>query len=545
MNLREIIRESINSVLLDTIISEEILREASPRMRNQYAGNRQPNRYGGYRQQPQNLWQKKQQNVRQANQVAADKRQRANADRQERFNQWSNQWANQHLPQGNPNAGQQGNYNVAPQDGYVYNNDETQQGGYGYTDSSFQNADQSASESPAQATSTQQPQQGQQQPQQATPQQGQQQPAADFSQYAEALRNIMGASGIDPTPVENNQAAVEHISKLNPFVYAVINAIESGNINAANSAAEGGSTYTRYNPYGKDLTDIGLEGANNLVNAAGNVVDKLGSVGNGNFLQGVGSAFSRAHSQTNRDIASYLNQRRYSNAYNNTSQRTEGGTDLTYLMQSVNEGCYPRLHTEYNQINQETNGIFSAAPNVSNCHEILSNLAAAVTKYNTPQKQATQQQQTTDNTANNTNNSNNRTTNDITKNNFDWFGEEIDKYGRGIESELYGANSEENGDIQLAMNRLNKLYKKCVSSIDTKTIKMDDYVNGDNIPLTILMGLSNEDYEYDNFMKIAGDFGSTIRQNSEKYPNTAETFQLLANLHQKMVKENFKDTIHL
>ena len=490
MNLREIIRESINSVLLDTIISEEILREASPRMRNQYAGNRQPNRYGGYRQQPQNLWQKKQQNIRQANQVAADKRQRANADRQERFNQWSNQWANQHLPQGNPNAGQQGNYNVAPQDGYVYNNDETQQGGYGYTDSSFQNADQSASESPApaQTTNTEQPQQ----PQQATPQQGQQQPAADFSQYAEALRNIMGASGIDPTPVENNQAAVEHINKLNPFVYAVINAIESGNINAANSAAEGGSTYTRYNPYGKDLTDIGLEGANNLVNAAGNVVDKLGSVGNGNFLQGVGSAFSRAHSQTNRDIASYLNQRRYSNAYNNTSQRTEGGTDLTYLMQSVNEGCYPRLHTEYNQINQETNGIFSAAPNVSNCHEILSNLAAAVTKYNNNQKQATQQQ-TTGNTIN-------RTTKKAT-------GEtakaqnpiaQLDRYANGIRmmdgnGELItneAAQYENKPHIKKFVNLTGELSEKCVDAIGNRVIYTKDYKNDETYPLTQLMGLS-------------------------------------------------------
>ena len=67
MNLREIIRESINSVLLDSIISEEILHEASRATRGRYAGNRQANRYAGNRQQPQNLQQKRQQNVRQTN----------------------------------------------------------------------------------------------------------------------------------------------------------------------------------------------------------------------------------------------------------------------------------------------------------------------------------------------------------------------------------------------------------------------------------------------------------------------------------------------
>jgi hypothetical protein len=250
---------------------------------------------------------------------------------------------------------------------------------------------------------TQEPQ-STQQPQQTAPR-GQQQPAVDYSQYADELRRLVGNSGIDAKPVENNQAAVEFIYNFNHFVFDVINAIDSENINAASSAAAGGSTSGgRYNPYGKTGTDIALDGANKAATAAGKIVDTVGSVGGANIpFNGVGSAFSKAHNETNRDVANYLNQRQYINAYNNTSQGAEGGTNLVYLMQSANEGCYPRLQTEYNQINQAYNGIFSAAPNVSNCHDVLRNLADAVTKYNGSQKQSTQdtrqpaqgQQQTT------------------------------------------------------------------------------------------------------------------------------------------------------
>jgi hypothetical protein len=318
MNLREIIRESINSVLLDSIISEEITNAINP-----------------------------------------------------------------------------------PQE----KSPEEAQGGYGYTNSGFEDAGHNApAENQPKAANSTQGTNANKQNAQAT-QQGQQQPAVDFSQYADALRKIVGASGIDPAPVENNQAAAQHVNNLNQFVYAVINAIDSGNINAANSAAAGGSTSSgRYSPYGKTGTDIALDGANKAATAAGKIVDTVGSVGGANNpFNGVGSAFSKAHNETNRDVANYLNQRQYINAYNNTSQGAEGGTNLVYLMQSANEGCYPRLQTEYNQINQAYNGIFSAAPNVSNCHDVLRNLADAVTKYNGSQKQSTQdtrqpaqgQQQTT------------------------------------------------------------------------------------------------------------------------------------------------------
>lgn len=372
MNLRKIIRESINSVLLDSIISEEILREASPRMRNQYAGRRQ-----AY-QPKQNLMQrkhqnavnanqaaadKKQQNVARKQQAAADKQQRANAGRQERFNQWSSQWANNNLPKETP--------------------ENTQQGGYGYNTSTFQNAGHDA---PTQSTQT-------------APR-GQQQPAVDYSQYADELRRLVGNSGIDAKPVENNQAAVEFINTFNHFVFDVINAIDTGNINTANSAAAGGSTSSgRYNPYGKTGTDIAINAANNTATAAGKIVDTVGSVGGANNpFNGVGSAFSKAHNETNNDVANYLNQRRYSNAFNQRSQGIPSDSSLTELMT-----IYPSLYAEYQRIDQTNNGIFNGTPNVSQCCIVLNGLNQAMSgqqpAQNTTQPVKPKQTQTVQNTA--------------------------------------------------------------------------------------------------------------------------------------------------
>jgi hypothetical protein len=348
MNLRQIIRESINSVILDSIISEEIIKEAGSARRNMRRNGSNNNR----QTTNQNLKQYKQQH---------------------------NSHQNASYSRNNPNW-----YSQTPQ---PEQSQEVQQGGYGYTNSGFEDAGHDA------------PQQTKQ-PQQATPQ-GQQQQTVDFSQYAEQLRNLIGNKGIDPSPVQNNQAAVQHINKLNQLIYYTINAIESGNINSVSSPATGGSN-RRNDPYGRDRTDIALDGTNRLVNGAGELVDYMGSVGGSNNpLQGVGSAFSKAHGETNNAVANYLNQKKFVDAYGSNKQNGNGGVNLTYLMQSANDGCYPNLSTEYNQINQTNNGIFSAVPNVSECHQVLQNLATAVANYNNSQKQQTQQVQQTTNGENN------------------------------------------------------------------------------------------------------------------------------------------------
>lgn len=355
MNLREIIRESINSVLLDSIISEEILHEASRATRGRYAGNRQANRYTGNRQQPNNLQQKRQQNVRQTNQS----QQAASTPTQ-------NAGVTQVAPQNNAGTAQQ------PQQGQ---------------------------QQPQQTTPQTQEPQSTQQPQQTAPR-GQQQPAVDYSQYADELRRLVGNSGIDAKPVENNQAAVEFIYNFNHFVFDVINAIDSENINAASSAAAGGSTSGgRYNPYGKTGTDIALDGANKAATAAGKIVDTVGSVGGANNpFNGVGSAFSKAHNETNNDVANYLNQRRYSNTFNQSSQLIPSNSSLAELMT-----IYPSLYAEYQRVDQANNGIFNGTPNVSQCCVVLNNLNQAMggqqPVQNTAQPAKPRQTQTVQNTA--------------------------------------------------------------------------------------------------------------------------------------------------
>ena len=222
-----------------------------------------------------------------------------------------------------------------------------------------------------------------------------QQQASIFKQYADELRKLFGNNGIDPKPVQNNQAAAQHIVKLNRFVYAVINAIDSENIDSVNSPAAGNG-YTRYNnPYGKDKTDMARDAMRGSVNYLGGQAENL--LGNGaglqnNPLNGVFRAGVDAYNNTNNLFTQQFNNRKYEELYNNPSRNGNAGGSLTYLMQSVNDGCYPRLQTEYNQINQQNNNIFSATPDVGNCYQVLQALSVAVTSYANSQKQQNTQQ---------------------------------------------------------------------------------------------------------------------------------------------------------
>lgn len=454
MNLRKIIRESINSVLLDSIISEEILHEASRATRGRYAGNRQANRYTGNRQQSQNLQQKRQQNTRQAQ---AQPQQQATAPQQQQVTQQVQ--------------------NTQPQ---------TQQ-----------------PQITQQPQNTQQPQQGQQ-PQQATPQ-GQQQPAADFSQYADELRRLIGNSGFDATPVENNQAAVQHINKLNQFVFGVIDAIDNGNINAASSpAAGGGSSYSRWGkPYSKDGVDAAMDATNGIVGFTTDTAEKMLGQGSNNPFNGVFKAGGDAYKKTKGDIANYMNQKKYTNSYGNstTPQGANGGTDLTYLMQSIDEGCYPRLQSEYNQINQESNGIFGATPNVSNCHEVLRSLASAVTNYNNNQKQTTQQQQSGQQKPQQTQQQQpvSRSQNPTAK---------LERYANGLkmldrDGTALGEEYEQYTNtpyVTRFIKYTGELSEMCINAIENNIIYSRDYKNDGNYSLAQVMGFGNEtphvDYQY-------------------------------------------------
>ena len=213
-----------------------------------------------------------------------------------------------------------------------------------------------------------------------------------FKQYADQLRKLLGNGGIDPKPVQNNQAAAQHIVKLNRFVYAVINAIDSGNIYAANSPAAGNG-YSRYNnPYGKDKVDMARDAMRGSVNYLGGQAENL--LGNGTGLQnnplnGVFNAGVNAYNNTNNLFTQQINNRKYSEMYGNTGANNTG-YDLYRLMSLVADGCYPLLRDEYIQLSKQNNGIFSATPNVGNCYDVLNNLYHDVQQYVAQSKQKTQ-----------------------------------------------------------------------------------------------------------------------------------------------------------
>ena len=213
-----------------------------------------------------------------------------------------------------------------------------------------------------------------------------------FKQYADQLRKLFGNSGIDPKPVQNNQAASQHIVKLNRFVFAVMNAIDSGNINSVNSPAAGKGYNNNLNKYGEDKVDHARRGAEDAVNYLGGQAENL--LGNGaglqnNPLNGVFSAGVKGYNDVNNLFTQQMNRQKYADMYGD-SYGNNNGYDLCRLMTVVADGCYPRLRDEYIQLNSQNNGIFSATPNVGNCYDVLNNLYNAVQQYMAQSKQKTQ-----------------------------------------------------------------------------------------------------------------------------------------------------------
>jgi len=323
MNLRQIIRESINNVILDSIISDAIINEVTLNEKNYNAGKKKQRGYNR-KQKQQNLQQKRQQNVNQTVKT----------------------------PQGGVTQTPQVSTTQTPQDSVRQTNATNQQ---------------------------------QTVPQQAAPQE-----VANFKQFSDELRKLVGNSGIDPKPVQNNQQAVEHIDTLNHFVFNVIDAIDNGNIDSASSPAAGKGNNAWYNPYGKDSVDIARDAMRGSVNYLGNGAENLLGRGANNPLNGVFKAGVNAYNNTNSAFTQLMNNRERANAYGNKPQTIPSASSLTELMK-----IYPGLLSEYQQIDQQANNIFSATPDVGNCYTVLQNLHTAVANY---QKTKSQQAQNGQNT---------------------------------------------------------------------------------------------------------------------------------------------------
>lgn len=214
---------------------------------------------------------------------------------------------------------------------------------------------------------------------------GNQQPTINFSQFADELRKLVGNSGIDAKPVQNNQAALQHIDTLNHFVFYVIDAIDNGNIDAASSPATGNRHNNKWsNPYGKDNVDIARDAMRGSVNYLGNGAENLLGRGTNNPLNGVFKAGVDAYNNTNSAFTQLMNNRERANAYGDKPEIVTSGS-LADLMK-----IYPDLFSQYQQINQQSNNIFSATPNVGNCYTVLQNLHTAFANYQNSKGQQTQ-----------------------------------------------------------------------------------------------------------------------------------------------------------
>ena len=464
MNLRDIIRESIKSVLLDDIISEEILHEASRATRRRYNNNRQQPR------KTQNLQQRRQQNSRQANNTRQQTQQQ--------------QPANQQVTATIPNQ-----------------NQENTQGGYGYDNSDFDDAGHNA-------PNTQQPQN--------TQPQNQQQPAVDFNQYADELRRLVGNYGIDTKPVENSQDATEFIGRFNHFVFDVISAIDTGNIYATNSAARSDNSVNRWGKlYSKDAVDMAMDASKGIVGFASNNAEKVLGYGANNPFNGVFRAFGDAHNQDMNYLGNYMNQKKYSDSYNQPSQGVPSDSSLTELMTN-----YPNLYREYQQINQSNNGIFNATPNVSQCCVVLNSLYQTIGSQQTAQntKQPAQQKNTQ------------QVTIQLEKfiNNI----KRLDGNGTALGNEY--VRYEGIAEVAEFIEHVGDLSEMCVRAMDNKIIYSHDYKGDGVYSLTELMGLGGV-IPVMTYLQLCGYYnGNKIKNKLPENAVTNEIFKTLTNMYRYM-----------
>lgn len=445
----------------------------------------------------------------------------------------------------------------------------------------------------ATATQIQQPAQGQNQQQTVQPtQQGQnwQQTATDYTQYANKLYSIVGANGIDARPVQNNQQAVQHIQKLNKFVFEVINAIESGNIIQSN----GGVNAVYKNPYDKTKAEYAMDASKGIVNFLGNGTENVVGYGNNNPFKGVIKAGLNTYNKDHNAIASMMQNRKLADARKNRSNG--GGMALDDLMTRVENGCFPVLDDEYNTINSQNNGIFNSVPAVSNCYSVLMEIHRKVNtdsliramqqnggqqQGQTPQQQQAQtqqqqqqpQQQTATNQSNQTGQQN-RTSqptgvrNTGVKNtapnpsktqkktqinykryllrlrNVNTNGNRLNKYMEKIER-LPDIDEKTRNDLKTILDRSWDLCDACITSIESNSIYSGKPVNG-VIPLQDLMSLNKSTmgeskyfYDvYESYNMYNQYYGGSI---DNEFPALASMMQVLRELYTEMKKSGMSE----
>ena len=410
----------------------------------------------------------------------------------------------------------------------------------------------------------------------------QQQAAAGYSQYANELRKYVGTSGIDSRPVQNNQAAKEHINSLNSFIFEVINAIDNNNIDSSSTLSSNSSSYSYYNPYRQNMGNALMDIPQGIVNTVGGAADSLVNSLNipDNPLRGVFGAAVNGYNKTHNATVNLMNNMDYAKAYGggrSSSSNTKNiSVPLTTLMLSDGVGNPPRyfkqLYQQYQQINHTNGNILNTIPAVPQCYNILLNIAQNISQRNTSNKQANTGKNNTQNT-NNTNPQNPGGTNPqnpgggakstkrgqnipnkpqinykrylLMLRNVNTNGHRLNVYMDKINN-MPGLNTRIRNSLKNIVDKAWRLCDNCITAIENNSIYSNNITNGIT-PLQDLMSLNkntmgNSEYFYDVYTSYYMYNQHYSGDVDREFPVLASMMETLRNLYNEMKKSGIFTT---
>ena len=325
----------------------------------------------------------------------------------------------------------------------------------------------------------------------------------NFKQYSDQLRRLIG-NGIDPKPVADDQNAVKFINGFNQFLYAVITAIENNSIAKVPGSNGGyGSVGPYRNPYEESPFRTAIQAPGNIIGAAADAAEGAVSAvpGLNQLYGGVFGAFNKGRNEQERlnnqirsNYIQYQNAKNSSQDIGNTVNVQ--GNSLSELMLG-NNSPYASMNAYYQNANGTNNGKLNSIAVIPQCFDVLRQLYNALVQYQQEmQKLAQQAQQARQQGQQGQNTENGGDQEQI---NEDKPRPDYAKYESDIENDRQKLENKQvnigkiSDDASVCADGMIKLMASVVSAINNNIYYTEDDKNGNSSSLTALMSLNGND----------------------------------------------------
>ena len=371
----------------------------------------------------------------------------------------------------------------------------------------------------------------------------------NFKQYSDQLRRLIG-NGIDPKPVADDKNAVQFVQQFNQFLFAVINAIESGNLLRNPSTGGNGKNGLQLSPYAKSKYDGFYNALHSLLTTGAETFDQaVGATDLTNAVfGGMGAAFNKGYHQMVNATNDFINNRAYLQSMANNNAAAAGGNakqglSLSDLM--LPNGCqYIIMLGSYQNVNSSSNNKLNTIAVIPQAFQVLEQLREELYRFQ-QEAQQTAQKLAQQNGGNQGKEGQQGENDGKPRPDYSQYVQKINdglNKLKGYEGNIRSLKSDLANTLSEAVADLSK---NVITAINNGVYYTEDNKDGNTLPLTLLMSLDGKDDPTQNtynavaqiYINLKGEF-----ENNPKSGNKVKTCfggitSILANLRNQMTAD--------